>query len=94
MPGSKIVLPSSNVDDYTAIDLHSTVSRILNPTSKLLITSPSCYRAKNYLDSLADAKGGKEIYKSENCPSWWPNDVLFSPVLGIIRSYIIYGYVF
>ncbi|XP_064391664.1 uncharacterized protein LOC135339483 [Halichondria panicea] len=60
MPGSKIVLPSSNVDDYTAIDLHSTVSRILNPTN---------------------AKGGKEIYKSENCPSWWPNDVLFSPVL-------------
>ncbi|XP_064391666.1 uncharacterized protein LOC135339484 [Halichondria panicea] len=62
MPGSKIVLPSSNVDDYTATALRSTISSILNPTS---------------------VKGGssKEIYKIENCPSWWPKDVLFSPVL-------------
>ncbi|XP_064391681.1 uncharacterized protein LOC135339489 isoform X2 [Halichondria panicea] len=62
MPGSKIVLPSSNVDDYTATALRSTISHIVNPTS---------------------VKGGssKEIYKIENCPSWWPKDVLFSSVL-------------
>ena len=52
MPGSKIVLPSSNVDDYTATALRSTISHIVNPTSKLLSPSPSRYRAKNSLDYL------------------------------------------
>ncbi|XP_064391678.1 uncharacterized protein LOC135339488 isoform X2 [Halichondria panicea] len=63
MPGSKIVLPSSNVDDYTATALRSIISHIVNPT-----------RVKG-------RSSGKEIYKIENCPSWWPKDVLFSSVL-------------
>ncbi|XP_064391735.1 uncharacterized protein LOC135339529 isoform X2 [Halichondria panicea] len=59
MADSKIVLPSSDVNEYTGIALRSTISHIVNPTH---------------------VKGGnsKEIYKSENCPSWWPKDVLFS----------------
>ncbi len=26
----------------------------------------------------------KIFFKSDNCPSWWPKDVVFSPVRGII----------
>ncbi|XP_064391689.1 uncharacterized protein LOC135339494 isoform X2 [Halichondria panicea] len=63
MPSSKIVLPSSDAEEYNGIMLRSTISRIVNPT-----------RAKGVY--------GREIYKSENCPSWWPNDVLFSPAFG------------
>ncbi len=40
MPGSKIVLPSSDADDYSKNILRSTISRIVNPTSKLLIPPP------------------------------------------------------
>ena len=31
MPGSKIVLPSSNVEEYSGIILRGTISRIVNP---------------------------------------------------------------
>ncbi len=91
MPGSRIVIiPSSDVGEYSRNMLRNTISHIVNPTRKLLITPPSCYRAKHSLDYYytTDAKGGgsREIYKSENCPSWWPKDVLFSSA-GIIYSH-------
>ncbi len=28
----------------------------------------------------------RHIYTSDNRPSWWPKDVAFSPVTGIVRS--------
>ncbi len=31
MPGSKIVLPSSNVDNYSGVMLRGIISRIVNP---------------------------------------------------------------
>ncbi len=37
MPSSKIVLPSSDAEEYNGIMLRSTISRIVNPTRKLLI---------------------------------------------------------
>ncbi len=41
MPGSKIVLPSSDIDEYTGNALRSTVSHIVNPTRKLLSLFPT-----------------------------------------------------
>ncbi len=43
MPGSKIVLPSSDAEDYARTFLRSLISRIVNPTSKLLIPSHTRY---------------------------------------------------
>ncbi|XP_064391728.1 uncharacterized protein LOC135339526 isoform X2 [Halichondria panicea] len=59
MPGSKIILPSSDAEDYycRAI-LCSTISRIVNP----------------------EGKSARNFYTSDNCPSWWPKDVAFTPV--------------
>ncbi|XP_064391690.1 uncharacterized protein LOC135339495 [Halichondria panicea] len=60
MAGSKIVLQSSDVDEYSIAALRSTITRIVNPT---------CYK-------------GQKFYISDNCPSWWPKDVEFSPLTG------------
>ena len=51
-PGSKIVLPSSDVMEYSGNTLRSIISRIVNPTSKLLIPPPILARAKNSHDYL------------------------------------------
>ncbi len=83
MPGSKIVLPSSDAEDYSRTFLHSIIRRIVNPTSKLLIPYRTRYRLKMFLTtSDATGVGSREIYRSDNCPSWWPEDMVFSPVKG------------
>ena len=41
MADSKIVLPSSDVNEYTGIALRSTISHIVNPTRKLLSLFPT-----------------------------------------------------
>ena len=38
MPGSKIVLPSSDVEEYSGTVLRSTVSRIANPKGIILFS--------------------------------------------------------
>ncbi len=61
MPGSKIVLPSSDADEYTATALRTTVSHIVNPTSKLLIPSPiySSIQSKKILLTTCRFEGWK-----------------------------------
>ncbi len=39
--GSKIVLPSSDVEEYSANILQTTISRIVNPKSMILIYNPN-----------------------------------------------------
>ena len=41
MQGSKIVLPSSDVEEYSANILQTTISRIVNPKSMILIYNPN-----------------------------------------------------
>ncbi|XP_064391676.1 uncharacterized protein LOC135339487 isoform X2 [Halichondria panicea] len=60
MPRSKIVLPSSDAEEYSGKILRGTISRIVNP----------------------DGWGRGNIYTSDNCPSWWPKDVAFTPATG------------
>ncbi len=84
MPRSKIVLPSSDAKDYTRQILRNTISHIVNPTGKLLIPSNTHCKYRTNLAILAGACGivSREIFRSENCPSWWPKDVAFTPVAG------------
>ena len=47
---------------------------------------PNNYSGRNFFDFLVGVTGihSRECFKSDNCPSWWPKDVVFSPVRGII----------
>ena len=73
MPGSKIVLPSSDAEDYSKEILRNTISRITNPKGIILFS----YRPKFVFVFLVGKKG-KNIHTSRNCPNWWPKDVVFS----------------
>ncbi len=39
IPGSKIVLPSSDVEDYWGLTLRSTIARIVNPEGMILLAA-------------------------------------------------------
>ncbi len=81
MPGSKIVLPSSDVYEYTGNVLQSTISRIMNSEGMILLAI-----GRNFFAFLVGLRG-KPSYASGNRPSWWPKDVAFSPLLGmLVRS--------
>ncbi len=45
MPGSKIVLPSSDIEEYSGTDLQSTISLIANPKGMILFS----YKALTFL---------------------------------------------
>ncbi len=77
MAGSKIVLPSCDVYEYTGNTLRSTISRIADYKSMILFS----YRPKSF-DFLVDWRG-RNFYTSANRPSWWPKDVAFYPLLGM-----------
>ncbi len=63
-PDSKIVLPSSDAEDYFGNILRSTISRIVNPTCKLLIPSHTRYRTNNSLGYLQVRRVLKAAEKS------------------------------
>ncbi len=85
MPGSKIVLPSSDANDYSNAILRNTISRIANPIKVIILYAYNNYTGRNFFDFLVGVTGihSRELFKSDNCPSWWPKDVVFSPVRGI-----------
>ncbi len=76
MPGSKIVLPSSDVEEYIGNILQSTVSRIAKPKGMILFSYKLC-------EFLVGQSGGRNAYTSDNRPSWWPKDVVFCCLKGI-----------
>ena len=80
---SKIILPSSNAEEYIGLFLRSTVSHIANPKGTCVILC-LYYRTK-CIDNLVGRKGGS-FYRNNNCPSWWPKDVAFVPS-GIFYSH-------
>ncbi len=76
MPGSKIVLPSSDVEEYIGVALRSIVSCIVNPKGMILFS----YKL---FDFFVGRTGSRYIYySSDNRPSWWPKDVAFSRMTG------------
>ncbi|XP_064391671.1 uncharacterized protein LOC135339486 isoform X2 [Halichondria panicea] len=75
MPGSKIVLPSSDVEEYIGNILQSTVSRIAKPKGMILFSYKLC-------EFLVGQSGGRNAYTSDNRPSWWPKDVVFCCLKG------------
>ena len=78
MPGEKIVLPSSDVYEYTGNILQGTISRVLNCEGMILLAI-----GRNFFAFLVGLRG----YASSNRPSWWPKDVAFSPLSGmLVRS--------
>ncbi len=82
MAGSKIVLPSSDVEEYFEVNLRQVISRIVNPQGSILFG----YSTNISLTSFAGLSGlaSKKVYASDNCPSWWPKDVAFVPVIGTL----------
>ncbi len=85
MPGSKIVLPSSDVEEYSGNILRSTIFRIANPKGiYYLFDYNNYYTGRNFFNFLVGVTGIHRNFflKSDNRPSWWPKDVVFSPVRG------------
>ncbi len=74
MSGSKIVLPNSDVEEYSGAVLCSTVLRIANPEGMILFRYTS-------FDSPVGRKD-RYFYSSDNRPSWWPKDVAFCSITG------------
>ncbi|XP_064391662.1 uncharacterized protein LOC135339482 isoform X3 [Halichondria panicea] len=75
MPGSKIVLPSSDVEEYSGNILQTIISHIGNPKGMILFSYKLC-------EFLVGQSGGRNAYASYNRPSWWPKDVVFSCLKG------------
>ena len=46
-------------------------------------------QAESCLSFLYIGWRGRTFYKSDNCPSWWPKDVAFSPLIGIFYSQVL-----
>ena len=44
----------------------------------------NCLSSRNLCEFLVGRKG--RFYISDNCPSWWPKDVAFSSMTGMVRS--------
>ncbi len=79
MPDSKIYLPSSDVEEYSGNALIKTIARISNPKGMILYLATGW---KLY-ECLVGFKC-RNIYRSDNRPSWWPKDLVFSTVSGTI----------
>ncbi len=75
MSGSKIVLPSSDAEQYNGNILLNTVSSIAKPKGMILFS----YKLCEFLVGLS----GRNAYTSDNRPSWWPKDVVFCCLKGI-----------
>ena len=51
-----------------------------------------CFCCCNYFISIEKSildeflVGIRNFYTKDNCPSWWPKDVVFTPVTGMVRS--------
>ncbi len=91
MPGSKILLPSSDVEDYCESVLRRTISHIVNPRGSSVIEFLfGCVQYEHFFHFFVGITGlsSKRIYKNDRCPNWWPKDVGFSPLLGtcIVRT--------
>ncbi len=76
MPGSKIVLPSSNAEEYSGGILRGTISRIVNPKGTCVYDCLAMYRTK-FIDNLV-GQSNRNFFTRDNSPSWWPKDVAFS----------------
>ena len=82
MADSKIVLPSSNAEEYSGIDLRTIISRIVNPKGTCVYHC-SLAAGRRLFEFLV---GKRNFYTSDNCPSWWPKDVAFTAPTGMVRS--------
>ncbi len=86
MPGSNIVLPSSDVEEYSGIALCSTISRILILGGSTMNSWAVCV---THIFVGLPGLSSKKVYRSDNCPNWWPKDVGFSLMSGIYSQYKI-----
>ncbi len=77
MPGSMIILPSSDVEEYSGIALCSTISRILiiGGSNNIEFLWAGC--VCTYFFVGLRGLSNKKVY---NCPNWWPKDVVFSGI--------------
>ncbi len=92
-PGSKIVLTSSDVEDYSETSLRRTISRIVNPRGSISEFLFGCVQHKHFYDFFVGITGrsSKRVYRSDRCPNWWPKDV--APMLGTCIL-IVSGYMY
>ncbi len=45
------------------------------------------HRTFFYFDADDRGKSSTEVFRSDNCPSWWPEDVMFIPLSGSPKAH-------